>query len=540
MKDKKKIIVILISIVVVISIIIVVNKKNTINFYLNGDSEVIVRYGSKFIDPGYVVTDGFGNDISEYVKVYGKVNPMILGTYRIVYEIDYHGRKTIERTVLVQNIPIEDLEIRLNGEEEVFLLKDNPYIEDGAYVYDLVDNYTLDSEYLSITSDLNSSVVGEYYVNYSLNYGGKSLSLNRKVIVFDIDYNLTPEELTNGNVNIYFEIGNISNYLNVKLPDNRIVYNRNIEYEVDSNGEYPFVISLTNNKSFTKIVTVDNIINNYVCKGEITGIGTSLLVTPTDDIKEYKWNINNEIISGGNSYVKNELVNNAIVELVFNNDKSYKVNCSIEDKLIYHFKYDENNTKPFMRNGTYSSSDKARLDAMLKQVVNEAGYGTRAGVVAAARFLVGGLDYKVPYEGGSYYRRVGLNIGQSGAWGSSGIGLDCYSFVSWARKQNGLGEDSLYSGDKYKTVDHINQIRVGDYLLTPCSGECKNPFKINHIALVIGVDSNYIYVAESKTVDVNALVVTKIDKKNPPTRYSLSLVKHEKYPSDGNITNMWM
>ena len=89
---------------------------------------------------------------------------------------------------------------------------------------------------------------------------------------------------------------------------------------------------------------------------------------------------------------------------------------------------------------------------------------------------------KRPFDYLDYYNKIGLNIGQNGAWGSSGSGLDCYSFVMWARSQNGLPDDALYSGKKYNTYDEVNNIRVGDYLLTPCSGTCKNPYKINEIA----------------------------------------------------------
>ena len=82
---------------------------------------------------------------------------------------------------------------------------------------------------------------------------------------------------------------------------------------------------------------------------------------------------------------------------------------------------------------------------------------------------------------------------------------------------------------------------MGDYLLAPCSGSyCKNAFKINHIALVIGIDDNYIYVAEETTGNINALVVTKLDKKNPLAKSGLSLVRHVDYKSEGNVTNMWM
>ena len=541
MKDKKKIIIIGLIILVIILIIFLVIKKNKFNFYLNGDSQIVVRYGTDFIDPGAVATDGFGNDISNAIKTYGKVNTQILGMYRIVYEIDYHGKKTIDRTVIVESIPINYLEIRLNGDDEIRLLKDGHYTEEGAIVYNKVDDFILDNETINITSNLDTKTVGTYDVDYVLYVGNESITTTRKVIVFDLDYTITPEELTSDKVNIEIDLSNIKDYLSIKLPNGEITREKYIKYEVNSNDLYSFEINLTNNKTYTKEITIDNIIGNYTCKGDITSIGTKLSVTPTTNVNEFNWYINNNVFTGGSVYSRNALINNAMVELVFDDDKTYKLNCNIEDKLIYHFKYDENNTKPFMRRDTYTSGDKARLDAMLKQVVNEAGYGSRAGVVAAARFLVGALDYKVPYQGGSYYRREGLNIGQSGAWGSPGVGLDCYSFVSWARKQNGLDEGGLYGGEKLSTAQEINRIRVGDYLLTPCSSSsCKNAFKINHIGIVIGVDSNYIYVAESKTVDVNALVVTKIDKKNPPTKYSLSLVKHETYATEGNVTDMWM
>ncbi len=541
MKDKKKIIIIGLIILIIVLIIYLIIKKNRIEFYLNGDEQIVVRYGTTFSDPGAVAIDGFGNDISDAIKSYGEVNTHILGMYRIVYEIDYHGLKTIERTVLVQSIPIDDLEIKLNGDDIVYILKDNYYIEDGANVYSKTDNFLLDNETINITTNLDTKRVGTYDVNYELSDGKKSVQNTRKVIVFDIDYIITPEELTSEKVEIDLDLSNIKDYLNVKLPTGEIVRDKYIEYEVDTNDEYEFIVSLTNNKSFTKVVTVDNIIGNYTCRGEITTTGTKISVIPTTDIIDFKWYVNGNTFTSGSVFNRSSLINNASVELIFEDGRNHKINCNIEDKLIYHFKYDENNTKPFMRKNTYTAADKAKYDAMLKQVVSEAGYGSRAGVVAAARFLVGALDYKVPYQGASYYRRVGLNIGQSGAWGSSGVGLDCYAFVSWARKQNGLGENALYAGDKYKTADEVNRIRVGDYLLTPCTtADCKNPYRINHIALVIGVDSNYIYVAEAKTAGVNALVVTKIDKKNPPTRYNLSIVKHEKYASEGNVTDMWM
>ncbi len=535
---------IIILVFIVIGLIYYIIKKNTITFTLIGDDNISVQYGLTYNDLGFVAKDGFGNHLDNYVIVTGNVNTMIPGTYMINYELTYNNdSRIIERIVNVENnnIDIDEIDIKLNGNEKIYLLKGTIYDEAGVTVYNKKDNTVLNINNISITSNIDVDNVGEYDVIYNSVYKGRSVTKTRKVEVFDVLYNITPNELTNKEVEIKLDFSDINNFSRVTLPNGDISNTETVNYKVNNNGEYSFVITLSTGEEFTKIIEIDNIINNYYCKGEITSIGTKILVNPTSStIIEYKWNVDNEIFNGTNTYNKDKVIKNASVKLTFTDGKTYDVNCTITDKLIYHFKYDEFNNKPFIKANTYTNNDRVRLNSMLKRVVNEAGYGTRAGVVAAARFLVGALDYKIPYQGGNYYNKIGLNIGQNGAWGSSGSGLDCYSFVMWARTQNGLLDDALYSGKKYNTYNEVNRIRVGDYLLTPCSSDCKNPYNINHIGIVVGVDNRYIYVAESKTVDINAVVVTKLDKRNLPKKYSLSLVKHVTYPREGNVTNMWI
>lgn len=544
MKDKKWVLVIIV-IFIVIGIVFYIMKKNTVTFTLLGEKSVSVQYGTPYDDPGFIAKDGFGKNLNNYVVISNNLNTSIPGTYMIYYELNYNNKKTLlERIIYVNNeasVDDENIDIVLNGDEVIYLLKGATYNELGITIYNKSNNTVINSGSLSISSDIDVDTVGEYDVVYNLIYKDKTYTKTRKVKVFDISYSVDNTELTNKSVKITLDLNNVNNYSKTILPNGSSSSNKNIEYEVKENGKYSFKISLLNNEEIIKDIIISNIIDSYSCRGEITTTGTKLTVIPSSSsIKEYKWITNNETVNGNSTYLKAKIINNASVKLTFESGKSYTVNCKIEDKLVYHFKYDEKNTKPFMRSDTYTSGDKQRLDNMLKKVVSEAGYGTRAGVVAAARFIVGALDYKVPYQGGSYYNVVGLNIGQNGAWGSSGKGLDCYSFVMWARSQNGLPDDALYSGKKYNTYDEVNNIRVGDYLLTPCSGTCKNPYKINHIGIVIGVDSEYIYVAESKTVDINALVVTKLDKKNLPRKYNLSIVSHVTYPKEGNVTNMWI
>ena len=544
MKNKSVSFVVMCFLLIIVAslIIFIVYRNNRISFYLVGDDEINITYGSIFNDPGFVAKTGKGEDLSNNVSVYGDVNTIQTGGYTITYELDYNDeKKYLTRVVFVKDIDISNLEIVLNGEEDYYLLKDDTYSELGASLFNKISNTKIGNVEVLINGDVDTSLAGEYEVKYSFMYHGNSVSKIRRVHVLDVPHQLNPEGLTSDNVEITIDFSAIKNYQSVKLPDNRVLTSKSIQYNVNKNGTYKFIITTTDNKEYNKIVMIDSIVGSYICSGEITTKGTKLTVSPvSNEIMDYEWNLDGKTVKGSSTYEQSKSVKSASVTLNFMNNKKYKVDCNVTDKLVYHFKYDENNTKPFMTCQTYTDADRIALDAKLRQVVNEAGYGTRAGVVAAARFLVGGLDYKVPYVGASRYSQSGLNIGQKNAWGCSSIGLDCYYFIDWARSQNGLTLTANYAGDKFNTHDDASRIKVGDYLLTPCtSSTCKNIYNINHIALVIGIDDNYIYIAEAVTGNVNAVVAHKLDKNNLPKSGNLSLVRHVDYPSEGNVTNMW-
>ena len=56
-----------------------------------------------------------------------------------------------------------------------------------------------------------------------------------------------------------------------------------------------------------------------------------------------------------------------------------------------------NNQKPFISNKQYTQEEAKLLDEYLFYEIDKAGYKTRAGVVAAARFLTMQLKYRIPY-----------------------------------------------------------------------------------------------------------------------------------------------
>ena len=136
----------------------------------------------------------------------------------------------------------------------------------------------------------------------------------------------------------------------------------------------------------------------------------------------------------------------------------------------------------------------------IKSNVDKAGYGTRAGVVAAATTLIGEIgnkyNLKLPYFWGGGHEGNMTNYA-SGDWGSTQChtyangqnynycGLDCSGFVSWALYNGGYNVSSMVTtqfsglnGAQRVSLSNSPVLKAGDIL--DSSG---------HVILVIGVDS---------------------------------------------------
>lgn len=141
------------------------------------------------------------------------------------------------------------------------------------------------------------------------------------------------------------------------------------------------------------------------------------------------------------------------------------------------------------------------LNSLIEKNVQKAGYGTRAGVVAAAVTLIGELgnkyDVRVPYywSGGHY---DGVVDGALGYWGSNSChfyangqhynycGLDCSGFVPWAIKNGGFKISQMLAGN-FVNLDGAKKVRLtNEPVLEPgdlLEGE-------GHIVLVIGIEES--------------------------------------------------
>ena len=245
------------------------------------------------------------------------------------------------------------------------------------------------------------------------------------------------------------------------------------------------------------------------------------------------------------------------------------------------------NRKSKINCNRYSKEESNLLDKILLDRINTAGYATRAGIVAALRFLTLELPYKIPYffengrlnnntggdyvdgEGRFYHKGLYLNrdkfselkktrFGPS-IWGcpltnwqdeagfKPGVkypnGLDCSGFVTWAMynggfdvSDTGAGMNSFTGDDLSDLGEHIpitrsllesGSIKAGD--LIGCDG---------HIALVGAIKDGIIYVAESTTyydgVVMHPYTINEL-LNEPFLNYVINMDNY--YGSPGNYTS---
>lgn len=236
----------------------------------------------------------------------------------------------------------------------------------------------------------------------------------------------------------------------------------------------------------------------------------------------------------------------------------------------------------------FTEDEAALLDEILKNDVLNAGYGTRAGVVAAARFLTLKFKYRVPYfyengrlhfsgvnfvDGEGRYYHEGLYLAKAkkesikytyrgpATWGCKltnyedyreyGFipgkkmpnGLDCSGFVAWTLKNGGFDPGDVGAGDSpnkdYEMTDLGEMVQISNELLD--SGKVKVGDLINfwgHIAVIIGWDDEHYYVAESLSYisGVRAMIYTK---KELMKTFKYIILMDDFYKEDGNLTTMW-
>lgn len=243
--------------------------------------------------------------------------------------------------------------------------------------------------------------------------------------------------------------------------------------------------------------------------------------------------------------------------------------------------------KPFLPCGIYSEEENDLLEEILRARVDEAGRGTRAGVVAAARFLELEFPYVISYftengrltshtnrfaDGEGRYYHDGMYLHTSRIenldpkyfragpvpWGCSMYeydsekprpnGLDCSGYISWVLKQGGfdpgdLGagiakewEDLTDLGEKVPLREALDNgtLRVGDLL----SSDFVTVGEGGHIAMVIGIKDGYYYVSDALFYRLG-VSIRKFDREGFLKNFIHQVDMTNYYPEDGNLTDYW-
>lgn len=309
------------------------------------------------------------------------------------------------------------------------------------------------------------------------------------------------------------------------------------------------------------------------------------IIGKTDKKINYSIDDNN-IIKIENDYIIGLKKGNANINISFDNI-NYNINVIVTD-LIDVMPYYYNLNRKFISCNKYSKEDNDLLDSILKDRVTTAGMNTRAGAVAAARFLMlefkNRMDYfaengRLSYEGnmkidgeGRYYHE-GLYLNSSRfenisksmygptPWGCTlytyvehkyaNNGFDCSGFITWILKNAGFDPGDIGSGitklydmtdiaEKIKLTTAIenNTLRVGDLL----SGTYSTG---GHIAMLVGIDDNNYYVAESIGMGISNIkneygpIIKTYKKENLKYNFYWQIDMDNFYKEDGNYTEHW-
>lgn len=299
--------------------------------------------------------------------------------------------------------------------------------------------------------------------------------------------------------------------------------------------------------------------------------------------KSIAWEYDEEVISLNNNIVTG--LKDGKTTIVGKNQDGVTDSIDIVVTSLLNKQTNFDFNKAYISCEQYSPSEAQLLDEFLEYRINKVGYQTRAGVVEAARFLTLSFQYRIPYffengrlhwsgvhyidgEGRYYhkglylstdkYEEIGPVMDGPAMWGCNLInrddtvyplfkpypnGLDCSGFVTWALLNGGfdigdvgannkpLLDDSKYYGEEFIPINmstlNSGKVKPGDIIAI--SG---------HTALIVGIDDDNYYVAES-LASTEGVVVKTYPKTELSKYFTYIHLMDSIYKEDGNLTMMW-
>ena len=196
-------------------------------------------YSKEYVEPGYIVTDNYDENLRDRVQV--SKEEISENEYNLIYTVeDSSGNTTTEtRKVCI----IDDIApvIKLNGNANIQVLLNSKYEEKGATANDEKDG-DLTSK-IEITGNVDTSKVGSYTITYKVvDNSGNEATKTRKITVYKKVEKSQPQNGTNGKngvIYLTFDDGPTTS-ITPKVLD--ILKNKNVKatffiLNYDQNGE---------------------------------------------------------------------------------------------------------------------------------------------------------------------------------------------------------------------------------------------------------------------------------------------------------------
>ena len=231
-----------------------VSEKESVGFKLNGKEKVTIKKNGEYKERGFAAFSTLEGDISDYVTMSGNVDPTEPGIYKLYYTLEYKTvSETLERTVEV----VDKYSVMINGDAVVYVLKGSEYKEQGVSVTSS-DGSKIEHE-VKIENEVDTNVVGDYYINYKVTFGDVEQELMRKVVVYEMVYELKANTTEATSDKVILSFNTESEYYAYTIYNDKKTSLKKFDVEVYSNMKITYKIYDVFGNFVTKEMDVKNI-----------------------------------------------------------------------------------------------------------------------------------------------------------------------------------------------------------------------------------------------------------------------------------------
>ena len=331
--------------------------QSTYKIVLKGDNPLIVYQEDNYVEPGYSAYNYRNQDKKSLVKVNGDIDTSTIGNYELTYVVsNFFKKNQVTRKIKVVENPLKDVDFKLKGDSIINLERNSKYKELGFSALSKNADF---SKNVTINNKLDTSKVGTHEIIYTLKIGNKEKSIKRLVNVKGDKYgvNLSTNEITNKDVTI-----NVDNYLkDFKFfinPNNVIVEEENLSFDVDKNGIYEFRILDLNDVVEVIRVQVSNIDKTPpvgICNSFISQNKTTYNIEANDENGVLKYTHNN-VEYQNNSFVIDKIEDVGTVTVYDKALNKADIPCTVEYEYIapknnsYQYQYRSSTLKYWIEN----------------------------------------------------------------------------------------------------------------------------------------------------------------------------------------------